>query len=92
MSDEKISRPSLLEPESTGGDIAEGGFEFQRNLILYKIPYWLSFEGFTSLIWESIGDIEAKFFLPGKGLVNEAVEAKNHQVTPKEFWDEIELV
>lgn len=90
MSDEKISKPSLLEPESTGGDIAEGGFEFQRNLILNKIPYWLSFEGFTSLIWESIGDIEAKIFLPDKGLVNEALEAKNHQVTPKEFWDEIE--
>ncbi|WP_066385767.1 CD-NTase-associated endodeoxyribonuclease Cap4 [Neobacillus mesonae] len=90
MSENNISRPSLLEPESTGGDIADGGFEFQRNIILNKIPYWLSFEGFTSLIWESIGDIEAKFFIPGIGLVNEAVEAKNHSVTPTEFWAEIE--
>jgi hypothetical protein len=90
MSEEKMPKPSLLEPESTGGDIAEGGFEFQRNLVLNKIPYWLSFEGFTSLIWESIGDIEAKFFIPDKGLINEAVEAKNHLVTPKEFWDEID--
>lgn len=90
MSEDKMPKPSLLEPESTGGDIAEGGFEFQRNLILYKIPYWLSFEGFTSLIWESIGDFEAKFFIPGKGLVNEVLEAKNHQVTPTEFWKEID--
>lgn len=90
LSEDKKLKPSLLEPESIGGDNAEGGFEFQRNLILYKIPYWLSFEGFTSLIWESIGDIEAKFFIPGKGLVNEVLEAKNHQVTPSEFWKEID--
>ncbi|MFE4525250.1 SAVED domain-containing protein [Cytobacillus firmus] len=90
MSEEKMQKPSLLEPESTGGDIAEGGFEFQRNLILNKIPYWLSFEGFTSLIWESIGDIEAKFYIPGNGLVNEVLEAKNHQVTASEFWNEID--
>lgn len=59
-------KPSLLESESTGGDIAGGGFDFQRNLILNKIPYWLSFEGFTSLIWESIGDIEVKFLFQAK--------------------------
>ncbi|HDR7766558.1 CD-NTase-associated endodeoxyribonuclease Cap4 [Bacillus paranthracis] len=83
-------KPSLLEPESTGGDIAGGGFDFQRNLILNKIPYWLSFDGFTSLIWESIGDIEAKFFVPGKGMTIEAIEAKNHNMTPAKFWGEIE--
>lgn len=90
MSENEINKPSLLELESTGGDIAEGGFEFQRNIILNKIPFWLSYQGFTSLIWESIGDIEAKFFMPEKGSVIEAVEAKNHLVTPTKFWNEID--
>lgn len=90
MSENEINKPSLLELESTGGDIAKGGFEFQRNIILNKIPFWLSYQGFTSLIWESIGDIEAKFFMPEKGSVIEAVEAKNHLVTPTKFWNEID--
>jgi hypothetical protein len=88
---EKIKRtPSLLEPESTGGDIAATGLDFQAYLILCKIPYWLSYEGFSSVIWEGIGDIEAKFFAPGKGQVIEAIEAKNHDLTPVKFWEEIE--
>jgi hypothetical protein len=90
MTENNIPKPSLLEPESIGGDIAEGGFEFQRNIILNKIPHWLSYEGFSSLIWEAMGDIEAQFFIPGVGMVIEAIEAKNHSVTPSEFWSEIE--
>jgi len=38
---------------------------------------------------ESIGDIEAKFFIPGLGFVAELVEAKDHVLTPSEFWDEV---
>lgn len=82
--------PSLLEKESTGGDIASSGFDFQAYLILCKLPHWLSFEGFSSVIWESIGDIEAKFFDPQKGEVIEAIEAKDHLITPSEFWNEID--
>lgn len=82
--------PSLLESESIGGDISSTGLDFQAYLILCKIPYWLSFEGFTSCIWESIGDIEVKFFDPECGEVIEAIEAKNHYITPSEFWKEIE--
>lgn len=90
MSDKTKLTPSLLERESTGGDIASTGLDFQAYLILSKIPYWLSFEGFSSVIWEGIGDIEAKFFAPGKGQVIEAVEAKDYDLTPSTFWTEIE--
>lgn len=88
---ERIDKtPSLLEPESTGGDVASTGMDFQAYLLLCKIPYWLSYEGFTSCIWESIADIEAKFYDPTYGEVREAIEAKNHSITPTEFWEEIE--
>lgn len=90
MTDKYKQSPSLLEAESRGGDIATKGIDFQANLILCKIPYWLSYEGFSSIIWESIGDIEAKFYVPGIGESVEAIEAKDHQVTPSEFWEEIE--
>ncbi len=81
--------PSLLEPESCGGDIAESGFSFQENIMLSRIPMWLAQEGFTAMIWEAMGDTEAKFFVPGRGFVIELVEAKNHQLTPSEFWNEV---
>lgn len=90
MSEKNKRTPSLLEAESTGGDIAATGLDFQAYLILCKIPYWLSYEGFASVIWEGIGDIEAKFYDPGKGQVVEAIEAKNHNLTPARFWEEIE--
>lgn len=90
MSDKDKQSPSLLEAESKGGDTATKGLDFQANLILCKIPYLLSYEGFSSIIWESIGDIEAKFYVPGIGQIIEVIEAKDHQVTPSEFWEEIE--
>lgn len=89
IDDEKLT-PSLLEPKSQGGDNAESGFDFQTNLLICKIPFWLSFEGFDSLIREAIADFEAKFFLPNNSFVHEAIEAKNHFVTPFEFWEEID--
>ncbi|MBA4496306.1 SAVED domain-containing protein [Paenactinomyces guangxiensis] len=90
MDEKEKQTPSLLEPESIGGDIADSGFAFQTNLILCKIPYWLSFEGFSAVIREATGDIEAKFYVPGEGEGIEAVEAKNHSLTPAKFWAEIE--
>ncbi len=81
--------PSLLESESKGGDIADSGFSFQDNIMIARIPVWLAQEGFTSMIRESIGDIEANFFVPGIGFVREFLEVKNHSLTPTEFWKEI---
>ena len=53
---------SLLSPQATGGDIAEGGFQYQANLIVARIPNWLAQDGFTEMIRESLGDVEAKVF------------------------------
>jgi hypothetical protein len=84
----KIS--SLLSPQATGGDIAEGGFQYQANLMTARIPNWLAQDGFTEMIRESLGDVEATFFVPGVGFRREFVEYKNHRMTPSEFWREIE--
>ena len=88
---QKHSAVSLLAPQSTGGDIAEGGFQYQTNWIIAQIPIWLTQDGFTEMIRESLGDVEAKFFVPGVGLRREFVECKNHRLTPSKFWEEIEV-
>lgn len=81
---------SVLHPESRGGDIAQGGFLFQEQVVLAHIPRWLSRDGFTAMTQESIGDAEAKFFVPGRGFHIEALEVKDHSVTPSEFWGEVQ--
>jgi hypothetical protein len=83
------SAPSLLEPESRGGDISERGKEFEAAVALTYIPQWMAMEGFTSMLREGMGDVEAKFFVPGRGFTKELVEVKDHQVPPAEFWKEI---
>lgn len=81
--------PSLLEPQSRGGDIAEGGFSFQDHIILARIPHWLAQDGFTAMLRENIGDVEAKFFVPEQGFVTELLEVKVHSLQPSHFWKEI---
>ena len=81
--------PSLLEPESRGGQIADGGFSFQDHVILTCIPEWLSREGFTTMVKEAIGDFEVKLYIPGDGFAKELIEVKDHTLTPAEFWNEI---
>ena len=80
---------SLSSPQATGGDIAEGGFQYQANLIIARIPNWLAQDGFTEMIRESLGDVEAKFFVPGRGFRREFIQYKNHRMTPSKFWSEI---
>lgn len=65
------------------------GFDFQMDLFLCKLPYWLSIEGFTSFISEGIGDGEAKFFLPSEGVKVELVQVKNHYLFMKKFREVI---
>ncbi len=86
----KTKIPSLLDNEARGGDIAEGGFSFQDGVILAKIPDWLSYDSFSMVIREALCDAEAAFFEPGLGLRRDGIEAKNHQVTPSEFWGEFD--
>ena len=59
--------PSLLEAESRGGDVNERGKMFEAAVILSSIPRWMAMEGFTSMLREGMGDVEAKFFVPGQG-------------------------
>jgi SMODS-associated and fused to various effectors sensor domain len=82
--------PSLLEDESRGGDTNERGKEFEAAVILSYIPRWMAMEGFTSMLREGMGDVEAKFFTPGRGFTREFVEVKDHSVPPAEFWREID--
>ncbi|HEY9665799.1 MAG TPA: hypothetical protein V6C91_03295, partial [Coleofasciculaceae cyanobacterium] len=89
MTEDDRLTPSLLEPQSRGGDIAEGGFSFQDHIILARIPVWLAREGFTAMVKEGIGDVEAKFFVPGRGFVKDLIEVKDHVLQPSEFWSEV---
>lgn len=89
MNDKKIN---LQEPQSSGGDIAEKGFEFQNNVIISFVPNWLDDSSFDSFIRESMGDFEVKFFRPGEKdqYIFDFIEVKDHGITPSEFWKEIE--
>jgi len=80
---------SLLSSEAAGGDIAERGFKYQANLIVARIPIWLADDGFSEMIREGLGDVEAKFFRPSLGISREFIEYKNHLLLPDEFWSEI---
>ena len=77
--------PSLLSAESRGGDINEGGLDFQMAVLMTYLPRWLAMEGFTMLIREASGDFEVKFFAPGHGYVREFLESKDHSVTPRKI-------
>ncbi len=90
MAKRKTSTPSLLESASRGGDTNEGGIAFQAAVVMSHIPRWLAMESFTSMIREAIFDAEAKFFVPGRGFVKEAIEVKDHSMAPAEFWVEID--
>ncbi|MCE7981867.1 MAG: SAVED domain-containing protein [Caldilinea sp. CFX5] len=85
-----VSVPSLLEDASRGGDTNEGGIAFQASVALAYIPKWLAMEGFTSIVREGIFDLEGKFYVPGHSFVMEAIEVKDHQISPTEFWQEID--
>ena len=81
---------SLLNREASGGDIAEGGTIFQANVVISAVCRWLAEEGFSQLTRESLGDVEAKFFVPGQAFQLEFIEAKNHTLDKTEFWREID--
>ena len=83
-------RPSLLDAEARGGDIAREGFRFQSELAIARIPLWLTRSSFIEIISEAMGDVEARFFSLEHGTAREFAEYKNHEVTPADFWRELE--
>lgn len=86
----KKQKAHLLEPQSTGGATAEGGFRFQDHLIVCRFPAWLKAAGFSTMIREGMGDTEARFFVPGLGSKIEFIEYKSYELTAAAFWDEID--
>lgn len=89
LSHKHKSRPTLLGRESTGGEVASVGLQYQSNVALAYLPSWLAYDGFGAITVESLGDVEAKFFVPGQGNLLELVEVKDHSLRPAEFWHEI---
>lgn len=80
--------PNLVDREATGGAHAKAGFAYQSGFATAKIPAWLRQDGFSELLCEGAGDVEAKTFVPGSGLVRDFYECKNHDVSAPEFFDE----
>ena len=87
--EEREAMPSLLGRESSGGDVAGGGFSYQESVMMSYVPAWLANEGFEEMTHESMGDTEAKFFVPGRERARELIEVKNHRIAPTEFWEEV---
>jgi hypothetical protein len=87
---QKKTIPSLLEPQSRGGQSAKDGFEFQSNYLLSQIPFLLQQEGFISVLNEGIGDIEISSFSPEVGVIYECIEVKKQTITLSIFRSEVE--
>lgn len=86
----KRTVPTLTKRDATGGQVAATGLQFQTNVALAYLPGWLAHDGFSSMIVESMGDTEAKFFVPGAGFLQEFVEVKDYALSPAPFWKEID--
>lgn len=80
---------NLLEKQSTGGAVARVGFEYQDAFVLKNLPRWLSESAFSHVVSEAIGDVEVCYFSPEKKLIRVMYEAKNHKLTPTDFWNEV---
>ena len=79
-------RDSMLHPKYVGGLIGGEGYAFQNTYVLYRLPEWLqdpAFAGFQPEGWE---DVEV-FFEDQDGRRREAIQVKDHAVTPAEARD-----
>lgn len=56
--------PTLTEAKGMGGVIALQGFDYQLWDGLARLPAWLRNPGFEGMIFESLEDLEARFFAP----------------------------
>lgn len=91
MKKQQITKPvSLLSPNLMGGIHGGGGYEFQLDVAMAYLPYWLSLDCFDSISTEISGDIEVKLFHPYYGWLYEHFEIKNYVLSSKQFIDEIE--
>lgn len=82
---------SLFSRSATGGAIARGGFRYQDDYVLLRLPQLLAQGAFDCVVSENLGDVELRFYRPGGGTRCVAYEAKNHELSLKDFWSEIEV-
>jgi hypothetical protein len=81
---------SLFSKTATGGAVARVGFRYQDDYVLLRLPQLLSQGAFDCFVSENLGDVEVRYFRPGGGTRCIAYEAKNHELSLKEFWSEVE--
>ncbi|PHH38749.1 SAVED domain-containing protein [Pseudomonas putida] len=79
----------LFERQATGGVVARDGFGYQDAFLLEHIPRFLSQGAFSQAVSELLGDIEIRYFRPGGGTFCVTYEAKRHQLSKVEFWEEV---
>ena len=81
---------SLHDDESRGGEYAQRGFQYQDAYVIGSIPRWLAADGFAQVKQEAMGDVEASFFIPGRGITHELAQVKNKSVSFSELKQVIE--
>lgn len=85
-------RDSMLDPKYLGGLIGGEGYAFQKAYVLYRLADWLLDPAFAGLQPEGWDDVEV-FFEDDDGQRREAIQVKNHAVTPgkaKEIFAEFQ--
>lgn len=79
----------LFERQATGGVVARDGFGYQDAFLLEHIPRFLAQGAFSQAVSELLGDVEIRYFRPGGGTFCVTYEAKRHQLSKTEFWEEV---
>ncbi|MFB8832029.1 SAVED domain-containing protein [Azotobacter sp. CWF10] len=79
----------LFERQATGGVVARDGFEYQDSFLLEHIPRFLAQGAFSQVVSELLGDFEIRYFRPGGGTFCVTYEAKRHQLSKADFWEEV---
>src|SRR6185503_8323115 len=75
---------SLLSPETMGGLVALGGFDFQTRYAACHLPLWLTEGTFHQLYFEGTGDIDVRF-KEGEKSSRTHIQVKDHEVSPSEL-------
>lgn len=78
-----MQNASLFDPENLGGVLGAKGYAFQNSYVLNRLPDWLADPTFQGLQVEGFQDVEV-FFEASDGRVREAIQIKDHVVTPAE--------
>lgn len=86
----KPKTATLFEQQSTGGEVARSGFEYQDAYLLQHFPLYLSQAAFSHAVSELLGDIEVRYHRPAGGTYCLLYEAKGYKLGEKELWEEID--